>query len=42
MTDKERIHQLEKELAICRRTVGKMAKEISALKQEILILKAGK
>jgi len=35
MDDKEIIRQLEKDLAICRKTVKKMAKKISALKQEL-------
>jgi len=30
MTDKEKILQLEKDLAICQKTVENMAKEISA------------
>ena len=35
MTDKERIRQLEKDLAICRKTVEKLSKENSALKLEV-------
>jgi hypothetical protein len=34
MTDKEKIRQLEKDLAICRKTVEKLQKEISVFKQE--------
>lgn len=35
---KERIRQLEKELAICRKTNEKLFKENSALRQEIFVL----
>jgi predicted nucleic acid-binding Zn-ribbon protein len=38
---KERIRQLEKELAICRKTIKKMSKKISVLKQEIFRIDPG-
>ena len=38
MTDKEKILQLEKDLAICRKTVEKLSKENSALRQEIIVI----
>ena len=40
MTDKEKPRQFEKDLAICRKTVEKLSKEVSTLKQEIFVLKA--
>lgn len=38
MTDKEKIHQLEKDLAIARKTVERLQKEMCVLKQEILVI----
>ena len=38
MNNKERIRQLEKDLFICRKTVEKLSKENSALKQEIMVI----
>jgi predicted RNase H-like nuclease (RuvC/YqgF family) len=35
MTDKERIKQLEKDLALCRKTVEKLTKEKSILESEL-------
>jgi hypothetical protein len=35
MTDKEKILHLEKNLAICRKTMEKLSKENAALKQEV-------
>ena len=38
VTDKEKIRQLEKDLAICRKTVEKLQKEITVLMQEIMVI----
>lgn len=35
MVDKKRIRQLEKDLAICRKTVGKLSKEKQILMDEL-------
>jgi len=39
MTDKEHIEQMEKDLAICRKTVERLSKENSALRQEVALLR---
>ncbi len=38
MTDKEKVKQLEKDLAICRKKVAKLQKEITVLMQEIIVI----
>ncbi len=39
MTEKEKVKQIEKALAVCQKTVRELAKEISALKQDVFLLK---
>ena len=38
MSDKEKILQLEKDLAICKKTVEKLQMEITVLMQEIMVI----